>query len=677
MATLLETARKLKPSTPLKPSQSYVIAKVRVVLRVRPFLVREIASKNGEPVSCVSLLDSECDSNEEVVVHLKDQETSRNECYKLDGFFGPEENSVAKIFEKEVRPLIPGVFNGCNLTVFAYGATGSGKTYTMQGTDEQPGLMLQAMSTVLSMCQSTGGTAEISYYEVYMDRCYDLLELKAKEVAVLDDKDGQVHLRGLSKVPVNSMSEFHEVFSSGIQRRKVAHTGLNDISSRSHGALVITVSNPSADGLGATVAGKLNLIDLAGNEDNRRSCNEGIRLLESAKNNQSLLALSNVIYALNSNKPRVPYRESKLTRILQDSLGGTSCALMVACLNPGEYQESLHTVSLAARSRNVYNFVPSAKKQETPKIKVDMEAKLRSWLESKGKTKSMQRLGQFGSPLSTRTPGSFSSFRKETYRLGSAKAKTTNQGAHTKEDWLRSAPRRNLFISEIKFDAHVEDFSLQMEDAKHHLSCTNHSSPIHEEAWLCYNSTAPVSVDSQLQSSEVTSIDETLLESRRCLPDELLCKEKENITTIKAVDPVRSSPNNEKSKAYGSPARRALSPINSNITRIPPKDFSPGDQEFENFSFVVSRDKFQDLGTPLDKFNARSSNFKDCLVEEYIDFLNIATREELLELKGIGPKRADYIVELRETSPIKSLNDLEKMGLSSKQVNIVSLKPHS
>lgn len=240
----------------------------------------------------------------------------------------------------------------------------------LQGSEELPGLMPLAMATVLTICHSSESSVKISYYEVYMDRCYDLLELKEKEIAVLDDKDGRVHLRGLAQIQVNSLSEFHEVFSCATQRRRVAHTGLNDVSSRSHGVLVISVSTPCCDGSGNFVAGKLNLIDLAGfsslsclmestmiltitihevqilsspyrkliffiysgNEDNRKTCNEGIRLQESAKINHSLFALSNVIYALNNNKPRIPYRESKLTRILQDSLGGTSCAVMVACL---------------------------------------------------------------------------------------------------------------------------------------------------------------------------------------------------------------------------------------------------------------------------------------------------------------------------------------------------------
>jgi len=103
-----------------------------------------------------------------------------------------------------------------------------------------------------------------------MDRCYDIMEAKAQEIAVLEDKDGQVHLKGLSRVPVHSMYEFHEAFSCGNRRRKVAHTALNDVSSRSHAVLAITVSSPRGDGSGF-VTGKLNLIDLAGPDRASRS----------------------------------------------------------------------------------------------------------------------------------------------------------------------------------------------------------------------------------------------------------------------------------------------------------------------------------------------------------------------------------------------------------------------
>ncbi|KAB1223598.1 Kinesin heavy chain [Morella rubra] len=118
-----------------------------------------------------------------------------------------------------------------------------------------------AMPKILSLSQST---AEISYYEVYMDGCYDLLGLKPEEIAVLDDEDGKIHLRRLSQIPIKSMSEFYEALSCGVEWQKVAHKGPNDVYSRSHGVLVISVSTPCGDGSGTVVSGKLNLIDLAG-----------------------------------------------------------------------------------------------------------------------------------------------------------------------------------------------------------------------------------------------------------------------------------------------------------------------------------------------------------------------------------------------------------------------------
>ncbi|KAK7339640.1 hypothetical protein VNO77_20318 [Canavalia gladiata] len=620
MATTLSCTPKKLSNNPIS------VSKVRVIVRVRPFLAHEISAKNTDPVSCISVLHQDFQSpHDEVAVYLKDPQTSRNECYQLDSFFGQEDNNVGQIFSKEVSPMIPGIFNGCNATVFAYGATGSGKTYTMQGTEEQPGLMPLAMSMILSICQSTGSTAHISYYEVYMDRCYDLLEVKAKEISVWDDKSGQIHLRGLSQVPINAMSEFQDVFSCGVQRRKVAHTGLNDVSSRSHGVLVISVSTPSADGTGAFLCGKLNLIDLAGNEDNRRTCNEGIRLQESAKINQSLFALSNVIYALNNNKPRVPYRESKLTRILQDSLGGTSHALMVACLNPGEYQESVHTVSLAARSRHVSNFVPSAHRQETPKVKVDMEAKLRAWLESKGKTKSAQRLGAFNSPLLKKTPSSIITPAKRSITFNSSvkggRTAINQNSQHTNERAFAVA-FGNLLDDEGPFDSFIEDAHFGVKD--------NNNKETEHDA------------------------NKAARESRKNLPVEPLSKEVNSVT-------------NESKDAIQSPLRKALSPVNIN-----------GNQKLlEALSFTqtpflatcsTNKGK-QKNDTPLDKFSTQSSTLKNCLVQEYIDFLNNASREELLELKGIGEKMAEYIIDLREESPLKSLNDLEKIGLSSKQAH--------
>ncbi|XP_074307065.1 kinesin-like protein KIN-10B isoform X2 [Silene latifolia] len=645
-------------------------SKVRVIVRVRPFLDHEISSKNSNLNRCISLLPKdEFDSTHEVSVHLKDQETSRNECYKLDGYFDQEDDNIAKIFEKEVKCLIPEIFNGCNATVFAYGATGSGKTFTMQGTDEQPGIMTLAISTILSMCQATGNIAAVSYYEVYLDRCYDLLEFKEKEISVLDDKEGQIHVKGLCRVPVTSLSEFCDVFARGIQRRKVAHTSLNDVSSRSHAVLVISVAS-SDNGIPGSIIGKMNLIDLAGNEDNKRSGNEGIRLQESAKINQSLFALSNVIYALNNNKPWIPYRESKLTRILQDSLGGKSRSLMVACVNPGNYQEAVHTVALAARSRNISNVLFSGQKQETPKVRIDMEEKLKVWLESKGKTKGSRRIEAFGSPFFLKTPNHGSSMKKNFVQSSSVKNKVAYQENPGVLD--RFVPQRKLFDSES-----TSEYAIQELNAVKESPLKNEELKVHEHGSFNHDFVnsrhclSEVKELSENDKSEEHLLDDSWFKSSVALPDELL-EEDERAKNRANNDIHYSSDNRPKILFCQSPLRKALSPINCNISNSAINKVSSREDEFSantpNTPFIVTRENPQDFKTPLEKFSACSSNLKSHLVQEYIDFLNSATREELVQLKGIGVKMAEYIMEVRESSPLKSLSDLQKIGLSSKQV---------
>ncbi|KAJ1686524.1 hypothetical protein LUZ63_017914 [Rhynchospora breviuscula] len=562
---------------------------VRVVLRVRPFLPSELnplSDQKTSQIPCVSILDQQ--PSGEVTVRLKDQFSSRNECYKLDSFFG-QEGRVGNIFEQEVSVLIPGIFQGINATVFAYGATGSGKTYTMQGTETEPGLIPLAMSAIFSMCENTKYSVQISYYEVYLDRCYDLLEPKAKEVMALDDKDGKVQLRGLFWASVKSVADFSQIYTTGLQRRKVAHTGLNDVSGRSHAVLSVIVSDGSSKG-------KLNLIDLAGNEDNRRTQNEGIRMQESAKINESLFALSNVISALNNRRPYIPYRESKLTRILQDSLGGASRALMVACLNPMSYQEAIHTVSLAARSRQITNHVGSATKQETPKTKVDMEAKLRAWLESKGKTKSIQRLDGLLSPTrQAKTPSSVSSAKTQGPLRSSLKKKVDTadrEGSRTKK--------------KISFDLRTDDFSKDMGK----IELETNLSEREEDRGLKGKTTNGNTFVSSNSSSQFFLY---------YFADGTTPCGKENLQSDPSSPPKSPLLDN-------SPIRKALSPISANCD--PDKST-----------------------TPLVKFNNQSSNVKESLVRDYLMFLNTASKEELMQIKGIGEKRAEYILEERENAP--------------------------
>ncbi|ERN07847.1 hypothetical protein AMTR_s00012p00201480 [Amborella trichopoda] len=694
-------------------------AKIRVIVRIRPFLASEIKASGGNPIPCTFIPKPEGDRGQEVTLCIKDQETSRRECYKLDSCYGQDED-LASIFSREVRPIFPGLFQGINATVFAYGATGSGKTYTMQGANNQPGLMFLAMSEILSICERTGSSVKLSYYEVYLERCYDLLEPKMKEIMVLEDHNGQVQLKDLSQVPVNSMEEFSEIFANGVQRRKVGHTGLNDVSSRSHGVLMLSIT-AFDKGSGIPIVGKLNLIDLAGNEDNRRTCNEGIRLQESSKINKSLFALSNVIYALNCNEPRVPYRESKLTRILQDSLGRGSRAVMIACLNPSAYQEAVHTVSLAARSRQIVNYAPSDGRQDTPRPIVDMEERLRAWLEAKGKTltHSSQKHRSIFSPVLRKAQTPLGSVRGFSNSRSSVKSRATSEAVScmkgrklfdsqcaittamkevalsnasavgelcaldkdaTFEKYMKYIEKVDNSIPDVNvLDSSKESYSLhnlttkerslQNEESYPHHDLTieeptlqnevvaiSNASPVAESCTLDKENSAFYGLTAKEQSKQVEIIcneghKEDLghtccLNQLKPLTGQIL--DEENVMTPSITFKSSSPANSTKSKTAQKQARNALSPIRSNITLNPWEDYSISEPLTPNTTYVVN-DKDEKLcnSTPFDKFNERSSGIKNSLVQEYIQFLNTARKDELMKLK---------------------LCDLEKIGLSSKQL---------
>lgn len=775
---------------PLSPAQRVrrpdLEAKVRVVVRIRPFLAHETEVAKGRPKSCLSITKANGAVEKEDTLHIHDLKTSRNESYKLDFCYG-QEDEVGQVFSREVEPILPGLFRGSNATVFAYGATGSGKTYTMQGTEERPGLMPLAMRSILSMAENTESVVAISYYEVYMDRCYDLLEPKTKEVPVLEDSEGRIQLRGLAQMTVNSIEEFQEVFMYGCMRRKVGHTGLNDVSSRSHGVLMISVSSDDGNS-NMPLVGKLNLIDLAGNEDNRRSGNDGIRLTESVKINQSLFALSNVIHALNANESRVPYRDSKLTRILQDSLGGMSRALMIACLNPSSYQEALHTVTLAARSRQIVNHVALDEKQDTPRSRVDMNAKLNAWLEAKGKINgrpvtpgsSSSSMGKLLSPLpSSQTSNQLPSVSKapnvslttpkgrrllgpprrvkiasieespnpnsfkhgEQADVQSTSPQKGNTSLSTGTEDINQADSQASTFSEFKNNNLADEASFDKENrVVEEFSFNDKSPPLSTRLKQLQNALE------ELLTPHASNADKNL--PLTVTPCKSLNFDKNRLLT---VTPCKSSNVNEifpsdvtPCKSFDAPLSKVEEPLSSNVAsalpaseeqpipinvvRAPPSDVEhsilmnvtnvPPNVEqtlpmnlvpCDKSCSILSSDQDHILpmnvtpcaksfripsgsatprtpvvehkelieedsltGTPLEKFSARSSGLKKTLAQNYLNFLNTASRDELLALKGIGEKRANYILELRETEPLNELDDLEKIGLTSKQIqNIV------
>lgn len=266
-----------------------------------------------------------------------------------------EEGTSQKEIYREVEPYLDNIAQGINTTVLAYGATGSGKTYTMCGTKEAPGIIWQMAESLFGKCAEILGALfsiemSVAYMEIYNEKVYDLLSPEMRPLPVRDDSDGKVVVQGLTEKKVENIEEFRDAFAQGAKKRKSAKTLLNAESSRSHAVLSIFVSLSTES---SVVRTKINLVDLAGSECNKRTGNEGERMIESANINRSLFVLNKVITSLGREGSRVPFRDSKLTRILQDSLGGMSDCLLVINVRGDASSDTLSTLSFASKTRKI------------------------------------------------------------------------------------------------------------------------------------------------------------------------------------------------------------------------------------------------------------------------------------------------------------------------------------
>lgn len=273
-----------------------------------------------------------------------------------------DQNSTQEeIFERDVRPLIDVVYSGVTVTIFAYGVTSSGKTHTMQGTKAEPGVIprvVEAMFQQKASLQKSRVELSVSYMEIYKDEVYDLFVNRdtAPKLPVRENDAGQVFVANLTSLPIQSVDEFDTIYSRASRHRSVGATNLNRASSRSHAVLTLEVTMTDSTAQ-KTLTGKMNLVDLAGSENNKLTGNDPTRMAESAAINKSLSVLGQVVHALNQGASRIPYRNSKLTRILQDALGGSSIGLLICNIAPGVKfrQDTLNTLNFAVRTKNVEN----------------------------------------------------------------------------------------------------------------------------------------------------------------------------------------------------------------------------------------------------------------------------------------------------------------------------------
>uniref|UniRef100_A0A3Q3KUK5 Kinesin-like protein n=1 Tax=Mastacembelus armatus TaxID=205130 RepID=A0A3Q3KUK5_9TELE len=337
---------------------------VKVVVRCRPLNRKE--ESNGPAGSIVQM---DLRLGQVILRNPRAPASEPQKTFTFDAVY--DANSKQRdLYDESVRPLIDSVLAGFNGTIFAYGQTGTGKTYTMQGVwmdPEKRGVIPNAFDhifTHISRSQSDKQyLVRASYLEIYREEIRDLLNpnhANARALELRENPETGVYVRDLTSCVCKSIKEIEEVMNVGNQARAVGATDMNEHSSRSHALFLITVecSQPGPDGRKHIRVGRLNLVDLAGSERQAKTGVQGERLKEATKINLSLSALGNVISALaDGRSSHVPYRDSKLTRLLQDSLGGNAKTVMVATLGPApqHYDETLTTLRYANRAKNIQN----------------------------------------------------------------------------------------------------------------------------------------------------------------------------------------------------------------------------------------------------------------------------------------------------------------------------------
>ncbi|GIY43071.1 kinesin-like protein KIF17 [Caerostris darwini] len=357
---------------------------VKVIVRCRPINQRE------RDLGCKVIINMDSSCGLCSIVNPDDASVPPKS-FTFDGAYFID-STTEQIYNEIVYPIVESVTEGYNGTVFAYGQTGCGKSFTMQGIPHpasQKGIIPRAFEHIFEAISTTENTkflVHASYLEIYNEEIRDLLgkEVK-KKLELKEHPDKGVYVAGLSLHPVHNTRECEEVMETGWKNRSVGATLMNADSSRSHSIFTIHLEMLEMENCGEHIKqGKLNLVDLAGSERQAKTGATGDRLKEATKINLSLSALGNVISALVDGKSKhIPYRDSKLTRLLQDSLGGNTKTLMVACLSPADnnYDETLSTLRYANRAKNIQN---KPKVNEDPK-----DALLREYQEEIKRLKDM------------------------------------------------------------------------------------------------------------------------------------------------------------------------------------------------------------------------------------------------------------------------------------------------
>lgn len=356
------------------------MASVKVAVRVRPFNQREI-DLEAKPIiqmrgKTTGILNCKANTRDE---NIRYKEFTFDYSYWSQDSFSSSFASQEQVYNDLGTEVVDCAFQGYNACVFAYGQTGSGKTFTMMGSPDNPGLIpriCKALFEKMSIDSKRGTTHRVqcSYLEIYQERVADLLRGRdSNSLKVREHPKKGPYVQGLTTCLVTNYGHIQECMNKGNSHRTTAATNMNDVSSRSHAIFTITFCQAGyCDGVPSETVSKIHLVDLAGSERADSTGATGERLKEGAHINKSLVTLGSVISALaelssNNNKDQenkngkkhyfIPYRDSVLTWLLKDSLGGNSKTIMIAAISPADcnYGETLSTLRYANRAKNIIN----------------------------------------------------------------------------------------------------------------------------------------------------------------------------------------------------------------------------------------------------------------------------------------------------------------------------------
>ena len=328
---------------------------VKVAIRVRPMNKRE---KEQNSRLCVQV-----DKDNNTVSVISDKNESKT--FPFDYVY-PMETTQREVYDQVAFPIVDSIFQGYNGTIFAYGQTGCGKTFTMMGIITDPqlrGVIPNAFDHIFGFIKTEGESRKFflrcSFVEIYNEEVRDLLENKDKKLDIREDPKKGTFLKDLTYVTIKNPADIDKSLDTGNKNRHVGATSMNDQSSRSHSLFTVylEIEEKGENNNSRIKSGKLNLVDLAGSERVGKTNATGQTFDEGKKINLSLTALGSVIDALSQNRKYIPYKDSKLTRLLADSLGGNTKTVMFANISPASYNydETLGTLRYASRAKLIKN----------------------------------------------------------------------------------------------------------------------------------------------------------------------------------------------------------------------------------------------------------------------------------------------------------------------------------